>query len=115
MQKIADEDLQAVKEISREGLKAKIFTFVRAMNVDIDKSVECGAQGVILEVPIGYPKLKYQFKWTWEDVLKKSVTTIKYAKDRGLYVTYFPYDTTRAREEDLDNLLPRLMQAAPRP
>jgi methanogen homocitrate synthase len=28
---------------------------------------------VIVEVPIGYPKLKYQFKWTWEDVLKKSV------------------------------------------
>jgi len=113
MPAVSDEDLQAVKEISRAGLKAKIFTFVRAMNVDIDKSVECGAHGVILEVPIGYPKLKYQFKWTWEDVLKKSVTTIKYARERGLYVTYFPYDTTRAREEDLDNLLGRLMQEAP--
>ena len=113
MPAVSEEDLQAVKEISRAGLKAKIFTFVRAMNVDIDKSVECGAHGVILEVPIGYPKLKYQFKWTWEDVLKKSVATIKYAKERGLYVTYFPYDTTRAREEDLDNLLGRLMQEAP--
>ena len=68
---------------------------------------------MIIEIPIGYPKLKYQFKWTWEDVLKKSIGVINYAKSRGLYVVYFPYDTTRAREEDLTNLLTRVMQEAP--
>ena len=83
------------------------------MQADIDKALECGAMGVIIEIPIGYPKLKYQFKWTWEDVLRKSVDIINYAKAHGLYVVYFPYDTTRAREEDLCNLLTRLMQAAP--
>ncbi|MEP6961192.1 MAG: 2-isopropylmalate synthase, partial [Acidobacteriota bacterium] len=65
------------------------------------------------EVPIGYPKLKYQFKWTWEDVLRKSVEVINYAKKRGMHVVYFPYDTTRAREEDLRNLLTRIMLDAP--
>jgi len=64
---------------------------------------------VIIEIPIGYPKLKYQFKWTWEDVLRKSVGVINYAKSRGMHVVYFPYDTTRAREEDLRNLLSRLV------
>jgi methanogen homocitrate synthase len=68
---------------------------------------------VIIEVPIGYPKLKYQFKWTWEDVLRKSVEVINYAKKRGLHCVYFPYDTTRAREEDLRNLLTRIMLDAP--
>jgi isopropylmalate/homocitrate/citramalate synthase len=68
---------------------------------------------VIIEIPIGYPKLKYQFKWTWEDVLKKSVGVINYAKSRGMHVVYFPYDTTRAREEDLSNVLTRIMQEAP--
>ena len=52
-------------------------------------------------MPIGEPKLKYQFKWTWEDVLRKSVGVINYAKARGLHIVYFPYDTTRAREDDL--------------
>ncbi len=75
------------------------------MNADIDKALECGCHGVIIEIPIGYPKLKYQFKWTWEDVLRKSVGVVNYAKARGLHVVYFPYDTTRAREEDLTNLL----------
>ena len=113
MPAVSDQDFQAIKEISRLGLKARIYTFARAMNADIDKALECGCHGVIVEVPIGYPKLKYQFKWTWEDVLKKSVGVINHAKSRGLHVVYFPYDTTRAREEDLTNLLTRIMQEAP--
>jgi isopropylmalate/homocitrate/citramalate synthase len=113
MPAVSDQDFQAIKEISRLGLKSKIYTFARAINADIDKALECGCHGVIIEVPIGYPKLKYQFKWTWEDVLKKSVGVINYAKSRGLYTVYFPYDTTRARAEDLNNLLTRIMQDAP--
>src|SRR5439155_23171191 len=93
--------------------KSKIYSFARAMTVDIDKALECGCHGVIVEVPIGYPKLKYQFKWTWEDVLRKSVEVVNYAKSRGLHVVYFPYDTTRAREDDLTNLLTRMMMDAP--
>jgi isopropylmalate/homocitrate/citramalate synthase len=113
MPAVSEQDFEAIKKISKLGLKSKIYTFARAINGDIDKAVECGCHGVIIEIPIGYPKLKYQFKWTWEDVLRKSVDVINYAKSRGLHVVYFPYDTTRAREEDLRNLLTRLMQVAP--
>lgn len=113
MPAVSEQDFQAIKQISGLGLKSKIYTFARAINADIDKAVECGCHGVIIEVPIGYPKLKYQFKWTWEDVLQKSVGVINHAKASGLHVVYFPYDTTRAREEDLTNLLTRIMQEAP--
>jgi methanogen homocitrate synthase len=113
MPAVSEQDFDAIKQISRLGLKSRIYTFARAINADIDKAIECGCHGVIIEVPIGYPKLKYQFKWTWEDVLKKSVGVINYAKSRNLHVVYFPYDTTRAREEDLKNLLTRIVQDAP--
>jgi methanogen homocitrate synthase len=83
------------------------------MTGDVDQSLECGAHGVILEIPIGYPKLLWQFEWSWEDVLRRSVEVVRYAKAHGLEVVYFPYDTTRAREEDLTNLLTRLVQDAP--
>ncbi|RLC35680.1 MAG: 2-isopropylmalate synthase, partial [Candidatus Nealsonbacteria bacterium] len=112
MPAVSEEDFEAIKKITKLGLKSKIFTFARAMTGDIDKAVDCGADGVVIEIPIGYPKLKYQFGWTWEDVLRKSVGVINYAKKQGLYVIYFPYDTTRAREEDLENLFTRLMQEA---
>jgi len=113
MPAVSQEDFDAIKAISKLGLKAKIFTFARALAVDIDKAIDCGADGVIIEVPIGYPKLKYQFGWTWEDVLRKSIDSINYAREKGLYAVYFPYDTTRARDEDLTNLLAGIMKESP--
>ncbi len=114
MPAVSEQDYQAIKEIVKSGVNARIFTFARAINKDIDMALECGAKGVILEVPIGYPKLQWQFGWTWEDVLKKSASVINYAKEQGIQVVYFPYDTTRARSEDLENLLTRIRdEAAP--
>ena len=113
MPAVSQEDFDAIKAISKLGLKAKIFTFARALPVDIDKAIDCGADGVIIEIPIGYPKLKYQFGWTWEDVFRKSIDCINYAREKGLYAVYFPYDTTRARDEDLTNLLTGIMKESP--
>jgi len=113
MPAVSGEDFQAMKEIAASGLKAEIFSFARALAGDIDKAVECGCTGVVIEIPIGYPKLKHQFGWTWEDVLRKSVDCIKYAREKGLYVVYFPYDTTRARYSDLTNLFDGIMNESP--
>ena len=113
MPAVSQSDYDAIKAICKRNLKAKIFTFARAMREDIDKAVDCGAHGVVIEIPIGYPKLKYQFKWTWENVLEKSVDCINYARSQGLYAVYFPYDTTRAREEDLVQLMTGIMKHSP--
>ncbi|MEY8099779.1 2-isopropylmalate synthase [Falsihalocynthiibacter sp. S25ZX9] len=113
MPAVSPQDAEAIKQISQLGLKSKIFTFARAMKADIDMAIACGADGVIIEVPIGYPKLKTQFGWTWEDVFKKTAPIIKYAKDNGLYAVFFPYDTTRARPEDLSNLCKAIMDTSP--
>jgi methanogen homocitrate synthase len=110
MPAVSDEDFEAIGEITSLGLSSKIFTFARAMNEDIDKAVACGAHGVVIEVPIGYPKLVHQFKWTWEDVVRKTAPVINYAKSKGLYAVFFPYDATRAREEDLDAMLEAIMR-----
>jgi isopropylmalate/homocitrate/citramalate synthase len=113
MPAVSPQDEEAIKEISKLGLNSRIFTFARAMKQDIDMALECGANGVIIEVPIGYPKLKSQFGWTWQDVLKKSAPVINYAREQGLYAVFFPYDTTRARPSDLENLCKGIMAESP--
>ncbi|MCM1567341.1 MAG: 2-isopropylmalate synthase [Dehalobacter sp.] len=113
MPAVSKTDEMAIRVICKKNLKAKIFTFARAMRSDIDMAVDCGAHGVVIEIPIGYPKLKYQFNWTWEKVLEKSMDCINYAKSKGLYVVYFPYDTTRSRDEDLTNLMHGIMENSP--
>jgi len=57
MPAVSDEDFEAIKEISKLRLKARIYTFAGAVEIDIDKAIDCGADGVIIEIPIGYPKL----------------------------------------------------------
>jgi isopropylmalate/homocitrate/citramalate synthase len=96
MPAVSDEDMEAVKEIVELKLNAKIMVFSRALPADIDKAVECGVWGIILEVPGGAPRLKYQFNWSIDEVIKRSVDAINYAKEKDLYVSYFPYDGTRA-------------------
>jgi len=105
MPAVSLEDTEAIKEIVKLGLKSKIMVFSRALSSDIDKAVECGVWGVVLEVPIGLPRLKYQFNWGVEEVIQRSVNAINYAKNKGLHVSYFPYDTTRAELPVLRTLL----------
>ena len=110
---VSPQDAEAIKEISKLGLQSRVFTFARAMKQDIDMALECGANGVVIEVPIGYPKLVTQFGWTWEDVFTKSRDVINYARECGLYAVFFPYDTTRARADDLENLCKAIMSESP--
>lgn len=113
MPAVSGDDFKAVQMISSRFPQAEVFAFARAMRGDIDMAREAGCRGVVIEIPIGYPKLVHQFGWTWEKVLEKSIDCISYAKEQGLYTVYFPYDTTRAREEDLENLLKGLMASCP--
>lgn len=105
MPAVSADDKEAVKEIASLGLKSRIFTFARAKREDIDMTVECGAHGVIIEIPTSEPKLKYQFpKWTEEDVINISTDIVSYSKDKGLETVFFGYDTTRANWEFLMRL-----------
>jgi len=113
MPAVSEDDQNAIKQISQLGLKSRIFTFARAMDVDIDIAKECGADGVIIEIPTSEPKLKYQFpKWSHEDVIKRSIDTVNYAKSKNMETVYFGYDTTRADFSFLKELYSRIMEGA---
>ena len=113
MPAVSPVDFEAIRQISTAFPEAQVFAFARAMRKDIDMARDVGAKGVVIEVPIGYPKLKYQFNWIWENVLEKCIDVINYSRSQGLYTVLFPYDTTRARPKDLENLLKGVMQDAP--
>jgi methanogen homocitrate synthase len=113
MPAVSADDREAIKRICALGLKARIFSFARAMDEDIDMAKACGAHGVVIEIPTSEPKLKYQFpKWTEEDVIRRSIATVSYAKKQGLEALYFGYDTTRANYAFIKRLYGRLIEEA---
>ncbi|TYP49798.1 LeuA family protein [Thermosediminibacter litoriperuensis] len=112
MPAVSEEDREAITEIKKLNLPSTIFGFVRAKEEDIAIAKDCGVDGVIIEVPIGKPKLDYQFKWSVDRVIENSIFAIKKAKELDLYTVYFPYDTTRAEENDLVKLLNEIKKYA---
>ena len=111
MPAVSAEDTRAIEEMAQLGLRARLMTFCRATPADVDLSLKCGADGVIIEIPCGLPKLKYQFsKWSEQDIIERSAETVAHAKAAGLYTVYFPYDTTRADLDFLDRLLGEVME-----
>ena len=83
MPAVSKDDFNAIKAISTHFPQASVYSFARAIRGDIDMAIDCGVKGVVIEVPIGKPKLLHQFNWTWETVLEKSMDCINYAGKNG--------------------------------
>ncbi|MEM1550733.1 MAG: pyruvate carboxyltransferase [Candidatus Bathyarchaeia archaeon] len=99
MPAVSDEDKEAIKAITREGLNAKIFCFARCMKRDVDLALECDVDGVEMEIPSSEHLIKYGYGWPIEKAIDLSIESTRYAAEHGLYVAFFTIDGTRA---DLD-------------
>jgi Isopropylmalate/homocitrate/citramalate synthases len=107
---ISDEERSAIRSIVKEGLESEIFTLCRLRKEDIEASAETEVQGIVLEAPVGVPKLK-QFGWGLDYVESLSLEMIDFAKSHGLYVTYFGVDTTRVDEEAYFKLMSKIVKS----
>lgn len=113
MPAVSKADFAAIRQITSMGLKAKVYSFARAMKDDIAAAKECGAHGVVIELPLSEPKLKWQFaKWDADTVVQRAVESCSYAKSIGLETVFFGYDTCRADMALLDRVYSTLAAEA---
>ncbi len=99
MPAVSPDDKSAIKAIVKEDLDAQIFAFSRCMKGDVDLAVECDVDGVVMEIPASEHIIKHAYQWPLEKAINLPAESTAYAKDHGLYVTFFTIDSTRA---DLD-------------
>lgn len=93
----SDEDRQAIVEMCRIGLRAKISVLCRGLEGDIDLAQKLGVWGVRLSFPVSEIERKHKLKGiSDDDYIKRALELTEYAASRGLYVVFSPYDTTRA-------------------
>jgi len=103
---VSEEDIKATKGVVALKPNAQVFVLCRGMASDVELALECGVDGIILELPVGTPRLKHQFShWSEDDVISKAAHWAKYAKDKGLEVVLFPMDCTRSRPEFFTRVL----------
>ena len=103
---VSAEDKRATKMVADMRPKAQVFVLCRGIESDVQNALDCGVDGIILELPVGIPRLKYQFPdWTEDDVVEKAAHWAKFAKSKGLEVVLFPMDCTRSRPEFFTRVL----------
>ncbi len=91
---ISEEDSLAVKEIAKNASHSRVFAFCRARNEDIDAATKCDVASVVIEIPAMPERLKVM-GLTVDEAAHQAASVIEYAKSHGLFVVFFPYETTR--------------------
>jgi len=105
MPTVSRADEEAVKEIVRRRLGPKIFAFSRCMVSDIQRAVDCGVEGVVVEIPSSEHIIELGYEWPLQKAIDLSVEATRFAHERGLYVVFFPIDATRAEPAWFLNLI----------
>ncbi len=93
---VSDDDARAVREIARRRLGPKIFALARCMVDDVQRAADCGVDGAMVEIPCSEHMLQYCYGWSLAKAIDLAVAATKFAHEQGLYVVFFPIDSTRA-------------------
>ena len=105
---VSEQDAEAIKEIVKRNLGPKIFSFARCMKEDVKRSVDIGVKNIVMEVPASDHILKYAYRWEFEKAIEVSIEATLYAKENGLYVSFFTIDGTRADIDDYLKIVDRV-------
>jgi len=105
---VSRSDSEAIREITRLGLGAKIYAFSRCMKQDVDNALSLDVDGLIMEIPSSDHLVKYGYGWSEEKAVELSVEATRYAHDHGLKVSFFTIDSTRATLKVISRLAGRV-------
>ncbi len=93
---VSEGEMESVKLIAKQGLKAQISSAARGTRNDIDAVLKSGASTICMIIPTSDLHIECKLKKTREQVLKATEDCVSYAKDHGLIVELLAEDATRS-------------------
>ena len=105
---VSPNDEAAIKEIVKRKLGPEIFVLSRCMIDDVKRAVDCGVDGVTIEIPSSEHLVEHSYKWTMDKATDLSIKATQFAHEQGLYVSFFPVDATRSNIEWFMQLIERV-------
>lgn len=95
------DEKKAIRDIVELGLRASIMAWNRAVIDDIKESLDCGVDAVAISISTSDIHIEHKLQTTREDVLNRMADAVKFAKDKGLYVSVNAEDASRSDMEFL--------------
>lgn len=99
---VSEGEMESVKLIAKQGLRAKIASAARGTKNDIDAVLKSEASIICMIIPTSDLHIDCKLHKTREQILKTTEECITYAKAHGLEVEFLAEDATRS---DFDYLL----------
>jgi len=91
-------EAEAIREINAMGLRAGIITWNRALESDIEKSLQCGSSNIHISLPVSDFMIRHKLGRGRDYVLNRLAETVEFAKSGGAAVSIGAEDATRADE-----------------
>ncbi len=101
-------EAESIKLISKEKLDAKVLSFSRVMEKEVELCCGCGVDGVFLVVPTSESHIKHKLKTTPGELLNRLDTVVDYAKGCGLYIDLCCEDGSRTHVTFMKQVLDRV-------
>ncbi|MGW8183011.1 MAG: LeuA family protein [Burkholderiales bacterium] len=105
---VSPSDAEAIKEIAKRNLGPQIFAFSRCMKEDVQRAIDTGVNGVVMEIPSSQHMVDIAYKWPMEKAIETSIEATKFAQKNGLEVVFFPIDFSRSEMNWVLNLINRV-------
>jgi isopropylmalate/homocitrate/citramalate synthase len=105
---VSPSDAAAIKEIVKRNLGPQIFAFSRCMVDDVQRAVDTGVKGIVMEVPSSTHIIEAAYKWPLEKAIDLSIGATAFAHSQGLEVVFFPIDFSRAEINWVLDLITRV-------
>jgi 2-isopropylmalate synthase len=86
----------AIKNITKQGLKAEICGLARTIKSDLDAAINCDLTYVHTFIATSDIHMQFKLKMDRQQVLEKAVWAVEYAKKHGVEVEFSAEDATRS-------------------
>src|SRR5258708_20726800 len=70
---VSPSDNSAIKEIVKRNLGPQIFSFARCMKEDVQRAIDTGVNGVVMEIPSSKHMVELAYRWPMEKAIETSI------------------------------------------
>jgi isopropylmalate/homocitrate/citramalate synthase len=105
---VSHQDAKVVYDLAKRNLGPDIYSFSRCMVDDVQRAVDAGVKGVVMEVPSSQHLIELGYRWEVERAVELSIESTKFAHEQGLRVVFFPIDFSRSELKWVLDLIERV-------
>ncbi len=104
-------EFEAVREIARLGLNAKVCSLARVVKSDIDAAIKSEADMVHVFIPTSKIQVEHTIKKSQDEIVDMAVSAVDYVKSHGVECMFSAMDATRTGMEFLKRIYKAVEEA----